>query len=72
MIDRMIKMKYPFSAYKMKVDNHVFWVTESDLLKGCVAQGDTILEAVIELEENEIEWLKTAKMYGIKIPKEEV
>lgn len=61
-------LKYPFSVYQMKVDHHLYWVVESKQLKGCVAQGNTIEEALAEMEMNEAEWLATAKERGITIP----
>ena len=61
-------MKYEFAVYKMSVEGHDFWVAESKSLKGCVGQGETSAEAISELEENELEWLKTAEKYGITIP----
>lgn len=61
-------MLYEFSVYQMKVEDHLFWVAESKSLKGCVGQGDSSEEAVKELEENEKEWLNTAKEFGIPIP----
>ena len=38
------------------------------LLRGCVGQGATIEEAIVELEENERVWLETAKEFGVPIP----
>ncbi|MBQ2999396.1 MAG: type II toxin-antitoxin system HicB family antitoxin [Clostridia bacterium] len=61
-------MKYPFTVYKTKVENHEFWIAESPLLNGCVGQGDTQEEAILELQMNEEEWLATAIEYGIDIP----
>lgn len=61
-------MKYEFNSYQMEVDGHSFWVAESRFLKGCIGQGDTCAEAIAELEENEIEWLESAKKYNIPIP----
>lgn len=61
-------MKYEFEVYQMKVEDHLFWVAKSKILKGCVGQGETTAEAVNELEGNEFEWLETAKQYGIPIP----
>jgi len=61
-------MKYNFTVYQQKVDDHVFWIAKSTDLKGCVGQGDTCAEAIQELELNEIEWLKTAEEYNIPIP----
>lgn len=61
-------MKYPFKVFKTQVEGHIFWVAESQILKGCVGQGDTSENALTELEENENEWLKMAEKYGIEIP----
>ena len=61
-------MKYPFRVFQAVVEQHVFWVAQSQSLKGCVGQGDTIDEAVRELAQNELEWLETAAECGISIP----
>lgn len=61
-------MLYEFNVYQTDVENHVFWIAESKVLKGCVGQGETSDAAIKELEENEQEWLKTAKEFNIKIP----
>lgn len=65
-------MKYGFKTFKMKVENHEFWVAESTELKGCAAQGDTLDEAITLFEEMEEEWLETAVKYGIPIPKQRI
>lgn len=62
-------MRYEFEVYQMKVEDHLFWVAKSKSLKGCVGQGNTSNEAIAELEQNEIDWLETAKLCGIPIPK---
>lgn len=61
-------MKYAYSVYEMKVEEHKFWTAESKVLKGCVGQGESDTEAIEELRLNEIEWLETAKEFGIAIP----
>ena len=61
-------MKYPYDVYRMKVEDHIFWVAESKDLKGCVGQGETMAEAVSELEVNEEDWLTAAKEFNIPIP----
>lgn len=63
-------MKYEAAIYQMTVEGHTFWVAESKSLKGCVGQGETSDEAVKELEQNEEEWLETAKIVGIPIPEQ--
>ena len=61
-------MLYPFQVYQSRVEEHLFWVAKSGSLKGCVGQGETVEEAISELEENEREWIATAKECGIAIP----
>lgn len=61
-------MKYSYNIKQMKVENHDFWVVESNVLKGCVAQGDTLDEAISLFAELENEWLETAKSLNIPVP----
>lgn len=61
-------MKYEANIYQTQVEDHVFWVAESKVLKGCVGQGDSSQDAISELESNEEEWLDTALEVGIPIP----
>ena len=61
-------MKYPFRVYQTKVESHVFWVAECPALKGCVGQGDTLDEALAELEINEQSWIEVAQECGIEVP----
>ena len=63
-------MEYPFNVKQMNVENHAFYVVESDVLKGCVAQGDTLDEAISLFTKLETEWLETAKSLDIPIPDE--
>ncbi len=65
-------MKYGFQVYQMQVENHRFWVAESKALKGCVGQGDTVIEAVQELEINEDEWIEMAKELNVEVPEPSV
>lgn len=61
-------MKYPYTVYYTQVEDHKFWIAECKLLKGCVGQGETLQDAVEELESNEKEWLITANDFNIPIP----
>ena len=64
-------MKYEAAIYQMTVETHTFWVAESKVLKGCVGQGDTSESAIKELEQNEIDWIKTAEEVGIQYQKKQ-
>ena len=46
-------MIYPFEVKQYQNGNHIFWVAKSTVLDHLVGQGDTAVEAVEELEENE-------------------
>ena len=63
---------YGYKVFKTKVENHEFWIVESNALKGCSAQGDTLDEALKEFKENEQIWLETAIEFGINIPEEKI
>ena len=63
-------MRYTFNVQKVKVEQHEFYVIESKCLKGCVAQGDTLDEALLLFAELEAECIETAKQYGIEISAE--
>ena len=58
-------MLYPYAISRESVNGHRVWIAKSLHLKGCVAQGDTRLEAINELESNEIAWLETARILHI-------
>lgn len=61
-------MIYPYTTYREKIDGDLYWVAKSRILKHCIGQGETVEQAVKELEENEKAWIETAKEVGIKIP----
>lgn len=65
-------MKYGFSVFQQEANDHVFWIAKSNVLKGCVGQGDSCDAAIAELAENEIEWLQTAEALSIPVPNEPV
>lgn len=62
-------MLYDFTASVVQSGCKRFWILNSNELKGCCAQGDTIEEAIKELEANEKEWIKTAMVLNIPVPK---
>lgn len=67
--DNIPKPKYKFDMYFKHDGNHKYWIAASTELNGCVAQGETMAEAIKELVLNEIDWINTAKKYGMPIPK---
>ena len=65
-------MIYGFKTYPAKSGLDTFWIAESMQLNGCVAQGDTLDEALRELASNELEWINSASEQGIKVPSVEL
>ena len=48
-------MLYPYAISRESVNGHRVWIAKSLHLKGCVAQGDTRLEAIKEPGEDLLE-----------------
>ena len=42
-------MKYPFAVFQTQVEDHIFWIAKSTILKGCVGQGESQAAAIKEL-----------------------
>lgn len=64
----MTQPMYPFEVYICKDNGKMYWAAKSASLRGCVGQGETALDAINEMTENEREWLKSAGEAGIPIP----
>ena len=63
-------MKYSATINRVKVDEHEFYIIKSKCVKGCVAQGDTLEEALGLFDEVEAECIETAQKYNIPIEEE--
>lgn len=58
-------LKYPMVIYPAEEGGYV---AEVPALKGCLAQGDTLLECLEELKEVQTLWLESAKRHKEKVP----
>ena len=58
-------MQYPTVTYPCEEGGYV---VEIPALKGCLAQGETLEEALAELKIVTDLWLETAEKYGQKSP----
>jgi antitoxin HicB len=58
-------LKYPIVIYQAEEGGYV---AEVPALKGCLAQGDTLLECLEELKEVQTLWLESAKRHKEKVP----
>lgn len=65
-------MQYTFEVNKISANNHEFYVVKSKVLPCCVAQGETVDEAVNLFNEVEADWIETANNMGIIIPDEHI
>lgn len=59
------KIKYPIVVYPADEGGYV---AEVPTLKGCLAQGETIEECLVELETVITLWLDTARQNNFTIP----
>lgn len=64
-------MKYGFVISRRQANGVSFWVAESEL-DGVLGQGDTIEEALSELEENENAWIAVSEECGDPIPEPKI
>jgi antitoxin HicB len=58
-------MEYPTVTYPCPEGGYV---AEIPVLKGCLAQGETVEKALQELKIVAVLWLKIANKYGQKLP----
>jgi antitoxin HicB len=58
-------LKYPMVIYPAEEGGYV---AEVPALKGCLAQGDTLLECLEELKDVQTLWLESAKRHKEKVP----
>jgi predicted RNase H-like HicB family nuclease len=58
-------LKYPMVIYPAEEGGYV---AEVPALKGCLAQGDTLVECLEELKEVQTLWLESAKRNKEKVP----
>jgi antitoxin HicB len=61
-------INYPFTIRPLSREEGGGYLAESIDLNGCMADGETIAEAVHNLEDAMISWIKTAKELGTPIP----
>jgi predicted RNase H-like HicB family nuclease len=59
------EFKYPMVIYPAEEGGYV---AEVPALKGCLAQGETLIECLEELQEVQTLWLETAKRHKEKVP----
>ena len=59
---------YPFNIHKLSVEDGGGYLAEAFDLNGCIADGDTVEEAIYNLEDAITSWLKTAEELGTPIP----
>jgi len=58
-------LTYPITLYPEPDGGYTVMITD---LPGCISQGDTIDEAVNNIEDAKKSWIETAWQYGDSIP----
>lgn len=59
---------YPFTVHKLTPEEGDGYLAEVLDLNGCIADGETVDEAVHNLEDAITSWIKTAQELGRPIP----
>lgn len=59
---------YPFNIHKLSVEDGGGYLAEAFDLQGCIADGETVEEAIHNLEDAITSWIKTAQELGTLIP----
>ncbi|HEV7798737.1 MAG TPA: type II toxin-antitoxin system HicB family antitoxin [Pyrinomonadaceae bacterium] len=59
------ELRYPMVIYPAEEGGYV---AEVPALKGCLAQGDTLIECLKELKEVQTLWLESARRNKEKVP----
>ncbi len=61
-------IEYPFTVRKLSQEDGGGYLAEAIDLNGCMADGETIDEAINQLEDAIESWIKTATELGKEIP----
>ena len=64
-LENYLSLRYPMTLYPEPDGGYT--VTVADL-PGCISQGDTLAEAVANIQDATIAWIETAWECGDKIP----
>src|SRR3970282_2500492 len=64
----MKKIEYPFTIRRLSKSEGGGWLVEFPHLPGCIADGDTIEEAVENADDALRSWLGTAKEFKDSVP----
>ena len=59
---------YHFTVHKLSIEEGGGYLAEAFDLPGCIADGETIEEAIYNLEDAIISWVKTAQELGREVP----
>lgn len=59
---------YPFTVRPLSPEEGGGYLAEAIDLNGCIADGETIEEAVHNLEDAVTSWIKTAQDLGLSVP----
>lgn len=61
-------IEQPFTIRRLSLQEGSEYLAEAIYLKGCMADGETIDEAIHNLEDAVVSWIKTAQELGKPVP----
>ena len=62
-------IEYPFNIHRLSAQEGGGYLAEAFDLTGCIADGETVEEAIHNLEDAIISWVRTAQDLGYDVPK---
>ena len=64
-LEEYLNLNYPITLYPEPDGGYTVMIVD---LVGCLSQGDTLEEAVANIQEAKVAWIETAWEYGDNIP----
>ncbi|WP_202803722.1 type II toxin-antitoxin system HicB family antitoxin [Spirulina subsalsa] len=64
-LEDYLNLKYPITLYPEPDGGYTVMLAD---LPGCLSQGDTLEEAIVNIQEAKVAWIQTAWDYGDEIP----
>ena len=71
-LDYYMALPYSIVLTPLSADDGGGWLAEIPLLKGCITDGNTQLDALEMIEDAKRAWLTTALKLGLPIPEPEM
>ena len=67
-IDYYLRLNYSISLRRLEEDEGGGWLAEIPGLPGCMSDGETTEEALINIQDAKLCWLESALAQGVQVP----